>query len=630
MDTALRPHRDPPGLMRLPRPKPPCAQGAPEPSITLSFPTLPSLLLDKLRDFRREGRFCDVTVCVRSAERGLDRDRGVVRGTTSGPTAMMFRAHRVVLAAASPYFLSHAGLQTTGSEPSPNPLTLTLTPCPAIPPRVFHDILLSCYTGQLVFPESQVLSYLTAASYLHMEHVVTRCTHILHSEPRGGGANRAVGGANGTAGGRANGIVGGAGDTPSHNPAGPEAEYFSGIPDLPDGASHHHHHHQHQHHNHAHQQHHSTPTLLHQPQPLLQAHLAPPPTSPPLLASGLRRKRLTDESTEEAWQQNRLHQHRNNDENDDEDHGGGGGGGGSSDMTGTTTTTSGSKETKADVSLDADCGGDDGGGGGGSGGNGSGTGDADDSTGAQASDDSFGLPVVVAEIKCEFEEPPFLIDQSGRMPELSSATVGDGDELDANGGDDDDDDSGNDGGGAEIADSRLCRDEGQFGDGAEGFDKRKPGDDGADAVHNGQHGAGGACDDSMGGYGAEEVDGTMAIGGAGAAMAMDGGVEDGGGGRMAPGFGGDFTCYLCGKVFRSKQGMRLHLEVHAGLKRHTCHVCGRSFGRKQVLAYHLTTHTGLKPFECGICGRRFPVRATLRQHLLRHHQQPAHGHAHTG
>lgn len=44
---------------------------------------------------------------------------------------------------------------------------------------VVCDLLQSCYTGVLQFKPEEIVNYLTAASYLQMEHIVERCRGAL-------------------------------------------------------------------------------------------------------------------------------------------------------------------------------------------------------------------------------------------------------------------------------------------------------------------------------------------------------------------------------------------------------------------------------------------------------------------
>ncbi|XP_057266862.1 zinc finger and BTB domain-containing protein 12, partial [Pezoporus wallicus] len=104
--------------------------------------------LRSITRLRAEERFCDVTIVARS---------------------LRFRGHRVILAACSPFlrdqFLLHPGAE----------LRVSL----AHSARVLADLLLSCYTGALQFRGRELVNYLTAASYLQMEHVVERCRGAL-------------------------------------------------------------------------------------------------------------------------------------------------------------------------------------------------------------------------------------------------------------------------------------------------------------------------------------------------------------------------------------------------------------------------------------------------------------------
>ncbi|KAL0165509.1 hypothetical protein M9458_037353, partial [Cirrhinus mrigala] len=51
---------------------------------------------------------------------------------------------------------------------------------------VVCELLQSCYTGILQFSAKEIVNYLTAASYLQMEHVVEKCRGALsqYMQPR--------------------------------------------------------------------------------------------------------------------------------------------------------------------------------------------------------------------------------------------------------------------------------------------------------------------------------------------------------------------------------------------------------------------------------------------------------------
>lgn len=121
-------------------------------SFRVEFPDFSSTILQKLNQQRQQGQLCDVTI--------------VVQGH-------LFRAHKAVLAASSPYFCDQVLLKNSRRIVLPDVMN----------PRVFENILLSTYTGRLIMPAPEIVSYLTAASFLQMWHVVDKCTEVLEGNP---------------------------------------------------------------------------------------------------------------------------------------------------------------------------------------------------------------------------------------------------------------------------------------------------------------------------------------------------------------------------------------------------------------------------------------------------------------
>lgn len=117
-------------------------------SIQLDIPDFSNSVLSHLNQLRVQGRLCDIVVNVQGQS---------------------FRAHKVVLAASSPYFRDHMSL----SQMSTVSLTVIRNP------SVFEQLLSFCYTGRLVLQLADIISYLTAASFLQMQHIIDRCTQIL-------------------------------------------------------------------------------------------------------------------------------------------------------------------------------------------------------------------------------------------------------------------------------------------------------------------------------------------------------------------------------------------------------------------------------------------------------------------
>uniref|UniRef100_A0A8C7GL10 Zinc finger and BTB domain containing 22a n=1 Tax=Oncorhynchus kisutch TaxID=8019 RepID=A0A8C7GL10_ONCKI len=105
-------------------------------------------VLDSLNGQREEGRLCDLSIQVQG---------------------QVFRAHRCVLAASSPYFHDQVLLKnvTTVSLPS------------VMDPVAFESVLSSAYTGRLSIVRDDIVNYVTVASFLQMWHIVDKCTEIL-------------------------------------------------------------------------------------------------------------------------------------------------------------------------------------------------------------------------------------------------------------------------------------------------------------------------------------------------------------------------------------------------------------------------------------------------------------------
>ncbi|XP_016349524.1 LOW QUALITY PROTEIN: zinc finger and BTB domain-containing protein 6-like [Sinocyclocheilus anshuiensis] len=112
--------------------------------------------LSNMNFLRTQQHFCDVTI-VAGGRR-------------------MFRGHKVVLAACSA-FLRDQFLLNPSSELQVSMLHSSAVVC---------ELLQSCYTGMLQFSAKEIVNYLTAASYLQMEHVVEKCRGALsqYMQPR--------------------------------------------------------------------------------------------------------------------------------------------------------------------------------------------------------------------------------------------------------------------------------------------------------------------------------------------------------------------------------------------------------------------------------------------------------------
>uniref|UniRef100_A0A8C2YR36 Zinc finger and BTB domain containing 9 n=1 Tax=Chinchilla lanigera TaxID=34839 RepID=A0A8C2YR36_CHILA len=133
-------------------------------TIHIAFPRHSSVLLESLNRHRLEGKFCDVSLLVQGRE---------------------LRAHKAVLAAASPYFHDKLLL---GDAPR-------LTLPSVIEADAFEGLLQLIYSGHLRLPVDALPAHLLVASGLQMWQVVDQCSEILRKLETSGGGISARGGA---------------------------------------------------------------------------------------------------------------------------------------------------------------------------------------------------------------------------------------------------------------------------------------------------------------------------------------------------------------------------------------------------------------------------------------------------
>uniref|UniRef100_H3B6W9 Zinc finger and BTB domain containing 34 n=1 Tax=Latimeria chalumnae TaxID=7897 RepID=H3B6W9_LATCH len=118
--------------------------------IQFDVPEYSNTVLSQLNELRLQGKLCDIIVHIQGQP---------------------FRAHKAVLAASSPYFRDHSALSTMSG------LSISVIKNP----DVFEQLLSFCYTGRMSLQLKDVVSFLTAASFLQMQCVIDKCTQILES-----------------------------------------------------------------------------------------------------------------------------------------------------------------------------------------------------------------------------------------------------------------------------------------------------------------------------------------------------------------------------------------------------------------------------------------------------------------
>ncbi|XP_036434524.1 zinc finger and BTB domain-containing protein 34 [Colossoma macropomum] len=116
--------------------------------IEFDVPEFSNTVLNQLNELRLQGKLCDIIVHIQGQP---------------------FRAHKAVLAASSPYFRDHSALGTMSG------LSISVIKNP----EVFEQLLAFCYTGHMELRLRDVISFLTAASFLQMQAVIDKCTQIL-------------------------------------------------------------------------------------------------------------------------------------------------------------------------------------------------------------------------------------------------------------------------------------------------------------------------------------------------------------------------------------------------------------------------------------------------------------------
>lgn len=82
-------------------------------------------------------------------------------------------------------------------------------------------------------------------------------------------------------------------------------------------------------------------------------------------------------------------------------------------------------------------------------------------------------------------------------------------------------------------------------------------------------------------------------------------------------FSDSLRCH-CGKIYRSKNGLKIHQRKHSLKFPFRCQYCAKGFSLRRKLEEHLTRHTGLPVAVCKICGFKAMSYYGLQGHMNRH------------
>ena len=84
-----------------------------------------------------------------------------------------------------------------------------------------------------------------------------------------------------------------------------------------------------------------------------------------------------------------------------------------------------------------------------------------------------------------------------------------------------------------------------------------------------------------------------------------------------------FVCDICGKVMADKPTLKLHKNIHMGIKTKVCQHCGKAFSRACHLKAHiLHVHSKERPYQCEHCSAAFALKYELNRHMQRHTEEP--------
>lgn len=82
---------------------------------------------------------------------------------------------------------------------------------------------------------------------------------------------------------------------------------------------------------------------------------------------------------------------------------------------------------------------------------------------------------------------------------------------------------------------------------------------------------------------------------------------------------GVFSCSHCGKNFKDRRKLSVHMKHHQIQKKYQCDLCGLSFLQLEFLKRHQRVHTDERPYKCSVCSASFRQQVHLQRHCQRLH-----------
>jgi KRAB domain-containing zinc finger protein len=82
---------------------------------------------------------------------------------------------------------------------------------------------------------------------------------------------------------------------------------------------------------------------------------------------------------------------------------------------------------------------------------------------------------------------------------------------------------------------------------------------------------------------------------------------------------GTFECPICFSCFKRRQGLRIHVQLHSGIKIYSCKMCDLTFSKLKYLKLHVDSHSNLRPFVCSTCLCSYDSELSLIFHTSSQH-----------